>query len=270
MLRNSLKKKIIKKLVILGLSVVAMIAIGLFVSGYHNKVSEDLGRLNQKLVGTRVKIDEAKVEEKDREEAIKLSNYYLMSGNLNQSKYNRVMAKLYLSKMRQRFGLSDLQLSINNFENVESVNSSQPMRLKVASAIVKFASSYDVPTYEFLAALEDSLPGIVVIKEIDFSKKIDVSSEGFKLSQFKGGQDVIMGQVAFDWFAITDSRDNRKLSTEEMLDGYNSLLNIEDLVEVDDMGGSENPINIPVPEDIKAFQEGMPIDSDVPAIEGGL
>jgi hypothetical protein len=126
-----------------------------------------------------------------------------------------------------------------------------------------------VPTYEFLAALEDALPGIVVIKEIDFSKKIDVSSESFKLSQFKGSQDVIIGQVAFDWFAITDSRDNRKLSTEEMLEGYNSLLNIEDLVEVDDIGDSEMPINIPVPEDIKAFQEGLPIDSDIPAIEGG-
>lgn len=250
--------------------VLAIVVItGLVISGYKNGLSNNLADLERKLASTKTRIEEAKTEEQDREQAIKLSELYIVSGDLNQDKYNKILAKMFLAKMRQRYGLSDIQISIDNFSTVDAGENSYGIQVKSTSAQVKFASSYDLPLYDFFAALEDSLPGVVVITGINLSKKMDVSSITFKTEPLKGSKEVVSGDLSFEWFAIVDTLDKSRISAEQVISEYEKKIGMEEIEEESEGDFEQNIFDGPlVGSDVNVEQLDIPaLPLDNPSIE---
>ncbi len=197
-------KSLIKVVILLVAVVVFLGSVNYVVSMQISNAEEELTRMNAQVMQVKSKLAEIKTEQKIREEAKSFYDVYAASESADPQSFTRDSARANIASMRKRFGLNSIQLNNSGFREVKHKLSGEKTVALASYATIRFSCSYDMPIYEFLAAIEDTLPGVVSISSVNI-KRTGTVDDNVLAGIAKGNEvNIVTGDVSFNWFGVVD------------------------------------------------------------------
>ena len=204
MMQKAAKVALIKTVILLAIVLAFLAAINFAVSMQISSAEEDLAKMNAQVMQVKSKLSEIKIEQKVREEANRFYANYEISDSAEPENFTRDKARANIASMRKRFGLNSIQLSNTGFKEVKTDLATARSIALASYATIRFTAAYDVPIYDMVASVEDTLPGIVSVSSVKI-KRIGSANDMVMESITKGNEvNLISGEISFNWFGVVD------------------------------------------------------------------
>lgn len=204
MIHLRIQKRLIKLAIALAVIVTIFGVMDYFLSSQIDSANEELTRINGQVVTLKGRLVEITNEQKKRVDAQEFYNDYKDSPSARPENFNRDKARSFIARMRQQFGLNGLQASNLSFRELRTAQETERSIIVKTSASIRFSSAYDMPVYDFIAAMDDQLPGQIVINNVSIKRLSE--PDAVAIADITRGveRNLVQGEISFDWYGIVD------------------------------------------------------------------
>lgn len=219
-----MKTKILKKIIIVNLSLftifsIALVAIVAYVFNLNNIAETKIKKINSEI---------RKIESKNRKQIsyhkdlIKYSEGWTaipINSRLIQSAKPSTF-KLIMNKVAEKYYISNIQLSLKLPERLTSKSfNKKSLDYFLISGNLSFSSSDDIRSIKFLNEFFNSLAGDVIISNISIIKSKGYSDPDYVEISKKGFSSKIRTKIDFDWYSKVkkevEEENNKKKRTKK-------------------------------------------------------
>ena len=239
MMYSVARTELIKVGALLGAVLLILFGINYGLSMQIASSEDELAKLNAQVLQVKSKLSEITIERKSRDEARAFYQTYSTSESAKPENFVRESAKSTIASMRKQFGLNSIQLNNTGFKEVKTPLSTPESVALNSYATVRFTASYDIPVYDLIATIEDSLPGVVTISSVNIKKTAEANDAA--ISRITSGQEVslVSGDISFNWFGVVDP--NLRVVSKPEISEDDHMGNLENIFgAMGDVAGQEN------------------------------
>jgi hypothetical protein len=200
---KQLQKQLIRAGVLLLIALAAVMGINSFTSKYLQVMEDDLQAIETQTSSIRSKYNQSLADQKTSLEAIDFYRIFADSADNQQKNFDKNGAELNLKKLRDTYGLNEVQITMGSFAD-QPASKKENAVLSKSSSEIKLSAAYDIPVYNFIAALERDFPGQAIITSLTLKRNQVPNQEAIANIAIGQSIDVVTGDMKIDWYQTKD------------------------------------------------------------------